>query len=272
MTTHDVTLGTTRLSVTEAGGGHPLVFLHAFPLNARMWAPQLTTLPHGWRGIAPDLRGLGRSPRGAAPARHVHDHARDVLALIDALALGPVVLAGLSMGGYVAFECWRQRPSAIRGLVLADTRAEADSDEARARRVAMQGTVGREGTAAVIEAMLPGLLGATTHVTDPHVAVQVRAWACDAEPDGVADALEALRTRPDSRSTLATITCPTLVVVGAEDTLTPPDLSRMIAEGIVGARLVTIRGAGHLANVEQPAAFTAALASWLTDTFALPDE
>lgn len=263
MLTHEISAGSTLLSVTETGSGTPIVFLHAFPLNARMWAPQLRSLPDGWRGVAPDLRGFGRSPRGATPARHVRDHASDVLALVDALGGGPVVLAGLSMGGYIAFECWRMRPAAIAGLVLADTRAEADSDEARARRVAMQGLATRAGSGAVADAMLPGLLGATTHVADPHRAVEVRAWASETSAEAVVDALEALRTRPDSRPTLPTITCPTLVLVGQEDTLTPPELSRVIADGVVGASRVEIPRAGHLANVEQPEAFSAALTGWL---------
>ncbi len=198
------------------------------------------------------------------------DHAADVLALIDALDAGPVVLAGLSMGGYIAFECWRRRRSAIRGLVLADTRAEADSDEARARRVTMQALAAREGTGAVIDAMLPGLLGASTHTEDPHRAVEVRQWAMETEAVGVIDALEALRTRPDSRPTLATITCPTLVIVGEQDTLTPPELSRVIADGIAGATVVTIPHAGHLANVEQPQAFNAALTRWLSSLPPVP--
>ena len=121
MQTRDVSVGAVRLSVTEEGTGAPIVFLHAFPLSARMWASQLQALPAGWRGVAPDLRGFGQSPRHPQPARHVGDHADDVLALIDANG-GPVVLAGLSMGGYIAFECWRRRPSAIRGLVLAGWR------------------------------------------------------------------------------------------------------------------------------------------------------
>ena len=263
MRTHDVAVASGSLSVVEAGEGSPIVFLHAFPLSSRMWAPQLSAVPEGWRAIAPDLRGFGRSPRGGDPARDVRAHAADVLALIDALGLPAPVLAGLSMGGYVAFECWRQRPSAIRALVLADTRAEADSDEASGRRRSMQALAGREGVGAVVDAMLPGLLGASTHTGDPHLAVDVRSWALEASPEGVIDGLETLRTRPDSRPTLPTITCPTLVVVGAEDTLTPPDLARVIADGITGSRLVEIPGAGHLANVEAPAAFNAALADWL---------
>jgi len=263
MVTREMTLGTSTLSVTEAGAGVPIVFLHAFPLTARMWGPQLAALPAGWRGLAPDLRGFGRSPRGVAPARHVRDHAADVLNLVDAHGGSPVVLAGLSMGGYIAFECWRRRPEAIRGLVLADTRAEADSDEARARRVSMQGLAQREGTGAIIDAMLPGLLGASTRTDDPHVAVEVRQWALETGADGVADALEALRTRPDSRPTLGTITCPTLVIVGDEDTLTPPELSQVIADGIAGATMVRIPRAGHLANVEQSQAFSSALGAFL---------
>jgi 3-oxoadipate enol-lactonase len=263
MQTYEMAAGSTVLSVTEAGNGTPIVFLHAFPLNARMWGAQLQALPDGWRGVAPDLRGFGRSPRGASAARHVSDHASDVLALVDAIGGGPVVLAGLSMGGYIAFECWRRRPAAIRGLVFADTRAEADSDEARARRVTMQGLASRDGAVAVADAMLPGLLGETTQTSNPHLAVQVRAWASETAAEGVVDALEVLRTRPDSRPTLPTITCPTLVLVGEQDTLTPPALSRVIADGVTGATLVEIPHAGHLANVEQPDAFSAALVQWL---------
>jgi 3-oxoadipate enol-lactonase len=228
-----------------------------------MWASQLDALPAGWRGVAPDLRGFGRSARGGSPARRVADHADDVLALVQAIGAGPAVLVGLSMGGYIAFECWRRRSSAIRALVLADTRAEADAEDARARRVALQEVAAREGTGAVVNAMLPGLLGATTHMANPHLSVEVRRWAMETEADGVIDALEVLRTRPDSRATLATIDCPTLVIVGEEDTLTPPALSRVIADGIGGATLIQLPHAGHLANIEQPDAFNAALTAWL---------
>lgn len=263
MRTHDVPVGSTMLSVTDTGAGTPIVLLHAFPLNARMWAPQLAALPVGWRAVAPDFRGFGRSPRGNPPARHVRDHAVDVLGLIDTLGLGQVVIAGVSMGGYVAFECWRQRPEVVRGLVLADTRAEADSEEARARRTVMQATAARDGVEAVIDAMLPGLLGASTRTDDPHLAVEVRRWALESAPDGIVDALEALRTRPDSRPDLPSMRCPTLVVVGSEDTLTPPAVAHVLADGIAGATYVEIPRAGHLANVEQPEAFNGALTGFL---------
>ncbi|HTU99400.1 MAG TPA: alpha/beta fold hydrolase, partial [Luteitalea sp.] len=255
--------------VTEHGQGpSTIVFLHAFPLSSLMWRPQLDALPPGWRGLAPDFRGLGKSGRGEPPARTVADHARDVWALVDALAPGPVVLAGLSMGGYVAFECWRQRPDGVRGLVLADTRAEPDTEEARAKRTAMQEKARQGGPGAVLDAMFPGLLGATTQTHDPHRAVEVREFAAGASTEGVVDALDTLRTRPDSRPDLARIGCPALVLVGAEDTLTPPEAARTMADGIAGATLVTIPAAGHLANIEQPKAFTRALVDWLDRRFA----
>jgi 3-oxoadipate enol-lactonase len=147
--------------------------------------------------------------------------------------------------------------------VLADTRAEADTDEARAKRVKMQALAQASGATAVIDAMLPNLLGATTQTGNPHLAQEVRGWAAATPASGIVDALEVLRTRPDSRPTLSTITCPTLVIVGREDALTPPSAAQVMRDGIAGARYVEIAEAGHLANVEQPQAFNAALHAFL---------
>ena len=256
------------LAWLDEGRGSPIVFLHAFPLNATMWRPQIEHLPAGWRGVAPDVRGFQHAWReGAAPARHVRDHAQDVVALIDHLAVAPAVIVGLSMGGYIAFECWRQRPDAIAGLVLVDTRAEPDTDEARAKRRQMQDLVRTEGTSAVADVMLPSLLGPTTQTTDPHRAVEVRRLIEANRVDAISDALESLASRPDSRPTLAGISCPTLVVVGDEDALTPLPMAQTMASGIPGATLVVLPRAGHLSSVEQPAAFDAALHGWLDATF-----
>jgi len=258
-----VTAGELTVSVTDRGQGPPLLLVHAFPLSARMWTPQLEAGPEGWRLIAPDLRGFGASPPGTVAPRHVRDHAADLLALVDHLQCGPVVLAGLSMGGYIAFECWRQRPDLIRALVLADTRADPDTDDSRARRQLLQQQAAAAGTGAVIDAMLPMLLGASSQARDPHLAVQVRAWAMENTAAGVIDALEVLRTRPDSRPDLARIACPVLVLVGAEDTITPPTLARTIAEGVADGVCVELADAGHLASIEQPRAFTQALSTFL---------
>lgn len=261
-------LGDRVVAYLDEGAGAPLVFIHAFPLNATMWAPQLDRLPPGWRALAPDLRGFQYSRHGgASPARHVSDYASDLLRLVAEVAAGPAVLVGLSMGGYVAFECWRQRPDLVRALVLADTRAEADSDEARAKRRDMQALVRREGPPALAEAMLPTLLGAATQTAEPHRVVEVRKMIVGNTADAIVDALEALRTRPDSRETLPEITCPTLVVVGAEDTLTPPAMAEALAAGLSDVQQVTIPLAGHLSNIEQPDAFNAALFGWLERRF-----
>jgi 3-oxoadipate enol-lactonase len=257
-------LGDRTLAFLDHGTGHPVLFIHAFPLSAAMWQQQIERLPDGWRALAPDLRGFHHSRRGGAPpARHVRDHAADVLAVLQAEATGPAVVVGLSMGGYIALECWRQRPDLIRGLVLADTRAEADTEEARAKRREMQHLVQTQGTAAVADAMLPKLLGPTTQTAEPHLATEVRRLIEGNTPDAVADALDALATRPDSRPLLASITCPALVIVGEEDELTPPAMAQTLAEGIPSAVLVQIGGAGHLSNLEQPDRFSEVLNGWL---------
>lgn len=260
--------GGCRLAWLDAGSGAPLVFLHAFPLNATMWQPQLDRVPAGWRALAPDLRGFRASwTEGGPPARHVADHAADVLALMRHTGAMPAVLVGLSMGGYIAFECWRQQPDAVAGLVLADTRAEADTDEARAKRRQMQDLARSGGAAAVADAMLPALLGATSQTTDPHRAVEVRRLIEGNRPDAIVDALEVLATRPDSRDTLPRITCPALVLVGEEDSLTPPPLAAAMASALPDATLVTIPRAGHLSSLEHPLAFNRALHEWLHSTF-----
>lgn len=256
------------LAWLDQGHGPAIVFLHAFPLSAMMWRAQIEHPPEGWRAVAPDLRGFRHAWReGAAPACHVRDHADDVLALIDHLSVAPVVIVGLSMGGYVAFECWRRRPEAVAGLVLVDTRAEPDTDEARAKRRQMQSLVRTGGPSAVAEAMLPTLLGASTQTTDPHRVVEVRRLIEENRAGAIDDALETLGSRPDSRPTLGTISCPTLVIVGDEDVLTPLPMAQTMAAGIAGATLVTIERAGHLSSIEQSAAFDTALHGWLRATF-----
>ena len=266
MVTRELTLGPTTLSITEAGDGTPVVFLHAFPLNARMWTPQLAALPAGWRGVAPDLRGFGKSPRGATPARHVRDHADDVIALVRGARCGPRwcwsgcrwAVTSRSSAGVVD----RRRFAA---LVFADTRAEADTDEARARRVAHAGRRGarRDRRRHRRDAARTARCHDRTRPTRTSRS-RCAHWALETEADGVIDALEALRTRPDSRATLADDHCPTLVIVGEEDTLTPPALSRVIADGIDGATLVRVPRAGHLRTSNSPTAFSSALTTGCT--------
>jgi 3-oxoadipate enol-lactonase len=265
------------VSYLEAGAPSPsggtLLLLHAFPLAADMWRPQLEAVPDGWRFVAPDLRGFGASaledaPAGGAPPVSIDDYAADAVALLDHLDVGRAVVAGLSMGGYAAFAIVRAAPGRLRGLVLADTRAEADGETARAARDAMLERLAEGGPAAVAERMLPGLLGATTRASRPGTVDLVRALAVAQPGDAIARAILRLKSRPDSTPLLSAIDVPTLVLVGAEDEITGPDDARRMHEGIAGSRLERIDGAGHLSNLEAPAAFNAALLRFLAGSFA----
>jgi pimeloyl-ACP methyl ester carboxylesterase len=253
-------LGGRRVSWLESGHGTPIVLLHAFPLHAEMFASQHASLPHGWRLVTPDLRNLGQSdgPR----AVDVDDHAEDVLALLRHLGIERAVVGGVSMGGYVTFAILRKAPQRCRALVLADTRADGDSADARAARVAMQETARTQGLAAVADAMVPRLLGQSS-LAGPALPARVRELILSNDVEGVVDALDALRTRPDSTDLLAGIASPTLVLVGEEDVVTPPAMAEGIVSRVPAAQLALVSRAGHLANLEQPAHFEAALWSFL---------
>lgn len=242
-----------------------LVLAHAFPLGAQLWEPQFKGAFWGWRVLAPDLRGFGGStderPDDAAPS--IDDYADDIAGLVREVAGMPVVLGGLSMGGYAAFALMRRAPSLVRGLILADTRAGADSLEARAGRKAMLTLLEREGPQGVAREMMPKLLGKTTRAENPDAEETVRRLIKRHSPAGIRDAIQRMMDRPDATPLLATITVPTLVLVGDEDTLTPPAEAEAIARAVPDASLVRIAGAGHLSNLERPAAFDASVEDFL---------
>jgi pimeloyl-ACP methyl ester carboxylesterase len=256
------------LERSSPGARRTLVLLHAFPLNADMWAPQFAAVPQDWRLIAPDFRGFGQSDpdRGdlASAGLTLEDYARDVLALLDQIQVREPVVAGLSLGGYVIFAMLRVAPpNAIQGLVLADTRPQADTEEGRAGRRRMIDLLGREGAAGVANEMLSKLIADHTRENNPAVADLVRNMILTASPPAIAAALYRMMARPDSTGELTRITCPTLVIVGERDALTPPDLSRDMQKRIGGARLEILPSAGHLANLEQPDSFNTAFAAFL---------
>jgi pimeloyl-ACP methyl ester carboxylesterase len=247
----------------DAGRGRPVVLLHAFPLAGPMWRPQREALRDNHRVLVPDLRGFGGTePFTQTPA--VDQMADDVAALLDALAVrDPVVVGGLSMGGYVALGFVRRHAARLAGLILADTRAEADSTEAKANRDRMI-LVAQHGTASnVIEQLLPRMVSGETLQQRPTVVEEVRRIAAAQPTAGIVGALQAMRDRPDSTPWLTGIRVPTLVVVGSEDVVTPPATAEAMAAAIPDARLAVIQGAGHLSNMEQPEAFTAALSAFL---------
>jgi pimeloyl-ACP methyl ester carboxylesterase len=247
----------------DAGRGRPLVLLHAFPLSRAMWPSQLAELAHDGRVIAPDLRGFGgTSPFAGPPA--LEQMADDVAALLDALGVRePVVLGGLSMGGYVALAFVRRHAARLRGLILADTRAEADSAEGKANRDRLIAFARAHPARDVVEQMLPKLLGEATRTRHPEVVEEVRRIGSAQTAEGIIGALEAMRDRPDSTALLRRVAVPTLVVVGGEDALTPPALAEAMVGALPDARLATVEWAGHLSNLEQPGAFNEAVRSFL---------
>ncbi len=249
----------------EAAGKPVLMLVHAFPLGSQMWEPQFRGAFHGWRILAPDLRGFGGSTderaEGVDPT--IDDYADDVAGLIREVAGGPVVLGGLSLGGYVAFAVMRRAPSLVRALVLADTRAGADTLEGRAARRAMLTVLEHDGPQGVARDMMPRLLGATTREQNQDAEETVRLLIKRQSPAAIRDAIVRMMERPDSAPLLPTIAVPTLVVVGEEDVLTPPAESDALVAALPNASLVRIAGAGHLANLEQAQAFEASVEDFL---------
>lgn len=240
------------------------VLLHAFPIGANLWEPQIRSIPSGWRLITPDLRGFGGSTEpDSAGTVSMSDYADDVADLLDELKVSRAVIGGASMGGYAALAFLQLAGDRVVGLVLANTRAGADSPEARANRRNMLALLDREGPAGVAREMMPKLLGKTTRETNPGIEANVRRLIKQQAPIAIRSAIHRMMHRPDSTPLLAKTTLPTLVITGDEDELIPVDESRTMAAAVPGATLVIVPKAGHLANLEQPDAFNNALNAFL---------
>lgn len=261
-TLHQVTLG-----YDDQGDGPPIVFLHGFPHDRSLWAHQRAALSTRARCIVPDLRGFGESsPDGPYS---MDQYADDVVGLLDWLEIDDAIVCGLSMGGYVAMAMWRRHPERLRGLVLCDTRATADTDAARETRDELIALAKASGASAIAARQLPGMVGKSTRAARPMVDETMRAMMSRQPVAGMVGALTALRDRPDSQSTLASISVPTLVVVGEDDVITPMrDAQAMMAllPSAATPRLECIAGAGHVSCLERPAAINFVLAEFLAST------
>ncbi|NYH79601.1 pimeloyl-ACP methyl ester carboxylesterase [Actinopolyspora biskrensis] len=251
----------------ESGTGPPLVLLHAFPVDARMWRGVRAELEEHCRVITPDQRGLGRSPLDGSAAPSLELVADDLLALLDRLELPRVRLGGCSMGGYVAMSVLRKAPERVAGLVLTSTRADADGAQQRENRLRTAERAESEGTAGwLAENNLSGLLGETTLRQRTDVVDEARGLIEEQPPDGVAWAQRAMAARRDSFDVLRDYAGPALVLRGAEDGLTPSEPVRDMAVSLPNGRLVSLPGAGHLAPLETPAGFAGELREWLAET------
>jgi pimeloyl-ACP methyl ester carboxylesterase len=246
----------------DAGSGLPLVLLHAFPLSSAMWLAQREGLADDFRIITPDQRGFGGSPLGVdQPSLDVV--ADDLAALLDAKELDRVVLGGLSMGGYVAMAFCRRHRDRVRALVLADTRAEADTADGAANRERIATALLADPDCPVLlDEVLPQLLGSTTARSRPLVYGRVKAFVQAAPAAAAAWAERAMAARPDSTATLRELDVPVLVLVGEEDALAPPEAAERMAAA-ASAQLVRLTGAGHLSAVETPEEFNTAVRTFV---------
>jgi len=251
------------MACDEYGSGRPLLLIHGFPLNRRMWQPQISSLSEVARLIVPDLRGFGESEAGAGPYS-MDTLAEDCCRLLDALDIKqPAVICGLSMGGYVALAFYRRYPERVAALILVATRAGDDSPEMKARRDEAMALARQGGAKAILESMLPRMFAPGTYTSRPEVVEFGRQIMETAAVNGLIGALAAMKARPDSTPLLGQIRVPTLILHGAEDQITPIREAEKMRDGIPGAQLKILPAAGHLLNLEQPDLFNQTVRAFL---------
>ena len=252
-----------QLAYFEIGKGLPLVFVHGFPLNHRMWEPQFTDLQDVGHLIAPDLPGHGES--GSRSGVYFMDQvADDVNALVDALEISvPLVLCGLSLGGYMLGQYFTKYGLRLAGLIFTATRASGDSPEAKLNRDRLVGIAESGGVNALVDAVLPKFMAPQTYQTHPELVKQVRDIMQAASLHGAIGDLLGMKARPDTFDLIANIRIPTLVIHGTQDQLIPLSEAERIRDTIPGSRLVIIPEAGHLPNLEQPDLFNRAVRDFL---------
>lgn len=253
-----------RLAYDERGAGIPLLFLHGYPLNRHIWAPQLEGLADIARVFTLDMRGHGESSAVAGP------YLMDVLAddcnrFLDQLGIiQPIVLCGLSMGGYVSMAFCRRYPQRLAGLILTATRHTADSPEVKANRDKTSEQAKTQGVKSIVDTMLPKLLSPKTYTQNPALVEQVRQIMESTSLEGVLGDLAGLKDRPDSTETLAGLKIPALIIHGKDDQIVPLEATRSMHALLPHARLEILPDAGHLPNLEQPALFNQAVRHFLS--------
>lgn len=246
----------------DVGNGVPLLLIHGFPLDHTVWRSQIEGLQTSARLIAPDLRGFGAS--GDAPdVMTMDDYADDLQALLHSLSVRQVVVCGLSMGGYIALAFLAKYPDLVKGLILANTRAGADGEQAREGRYANAKKALEEGASVIADAMLPKMLTDTTREHRPSLATFVHSMMARQRATGVAAALKGMAARPDRNEWIKSINVRTLIITARGDTLIPPGEGEAMRKAIAGSTLVVIPDAAHLSNIENPDAFNTAVKEFI---------
>ncbi len=256
-----------QITYDDVGMGSAVVLIHGYPFNRSLWTEQTEALTSRFRVVTPDLRGFGESDASEGPAT-MNRMAQDVAKLMDHLGIDQAVIAGLSMGGYVALAFVKQFPSRVKALVLADTRAQADTEEGKQTRAQQAEKAMAEGMAGIADAMLPKLLTPETVSKRPEVVKRVRDMMLKTKPQGAASALLGMAEREDLTEFISTIRVPTMIVVGREDAITPVADSEKMHAKIATSHLVVLENAGHVSNLEQTEQFNFALLKFLERVFA----
>jgi pimeloyl-ACP methyl ester carboxylesterase len=250
---HRIRSGDAEIAYAVLGDGPPLVLLHPFPAHHELWIPAAQALATRYRVILPDLRGHGESEIGEGPAT-MEKHANDLARVLDDADVGRAVFGGVSIGGYILFEFWRRYRGRIAGLVLSCTHAQADSAEGRAGRLKTADDVLERGAEPFIESMIPRVFSETTLTMRPDLVEQARRMMLKMSPADIAQVQRGMAERLDSIPTLATISVPTLLVMGEEDTFAPFADGELMRQHISGSQLKLIPKAGHFAVWEEPEA------------------
>lgn len=259
-----ISINGNQLAYNDEGSGPPVILLHGYPFNRSMWKEQVALLRDNYRVVTPDLRGHGKSDTVPGPST-MSAMAQDVASLMDALDISEASMGGLSMGGYIVLAFYRLFPNRVRSLILADTRAQADTEEGKQNRANQAEKVLAEGMAGIVDSMLPKMLAPDTVSKRPEVVKRIRDLMLQTKPEGAAAALRGMAMREDQTELLSQITLPALIVVGREDAVTPLQDSEKMHHEIDGSRLEIIENAGHVSNLEQPEQFNHALLSFLRE-------
>lgn len=249
-----------KLHYLDEGEGIAILWIHGYPLSARLFEPQLAIA--NARHIAPDLPGFGESDPPAGHAT-IETYARELLQLLDTLNIDSALVAGVSMGGYVAMTVARIAPQRVRGLILIDTREVADTQEGRKGRLRSIEIARKRGVGPIVDEMLPKMLTPATLAREDDRAIRTRAIMKSATREGVLTALQAMADRPDSTDVLRNLDVPVLIVVGSYDGVTPPPDAERMRSLVKNGTLVEIDDAAHLSNLEQPRQFNRAIESFL---------
>jgi 3-oxoadipate enol-lactonase len=247
---------------SDEGQGEPLLLIHGFPLSSQMYVPQRAALKHRFRVITPDLRGMGQSDVPTS-GYSMDAYVDDLLALLDHLDIERAVVGGMSMGGYIAFALLRRAPERVKGLVLIDTKATADDEEMLQKRRALIEQVRNGGPKEAADTSK--MLTERTHQENPDLVDYVQSIMLSTPADGIVGALQAMIVRPDSTSMLRTINVPTLIIVGSDDPLTPPESAKQMQQVMPNARLVVIEDAAHASNLERPEDVNRAILDWASE-------